>query len=569
MTGGTRDAAPPDLACCLEVALLSHLLPGRRRRALRDASSVRAALSASSSAGAYGQLAPNNRGRGPSQKLNELNPYSLDADGWCEPTATRVKEYDRVGPPVDVRANLQEQEISRGRSTIAAHLAVLRQQSQHGVAYNTQWSHWEKHPRRELVNALFPVLDDVDRRQLLHEEVSQFLVRTTRDEPTPLADKLLSSGLSTGHASVVLRLLVELRHAWTSRSLDSADAGYDDVNWRHACGELAQVLDIARDAGLGDDATADAALTSLLSDCAKLRGNFLTHHVDGAVAASLLLPRVLPVGTPRERQRVVGVCQAILEHQVGPPRFMAAMVKMGIVAVLQTVGAGVDEKTRVVLDGLHAKIADPMNPAHVERTGDGCGALRLTREERALLKLIDLPDWYVPHPLTPWFAMSSAVIDADSLVNYVTADGVGKIVAICGPGTPFQDPTVFHSIFSCGASFVDAVSVMSDVAMGSVQQGLARTRTVIDKVRKGVTRELSNKLLAWPEHLFDRVIAEEKVDVGQLKLRRLRGLVIINVGSDIDQLPYWSVPLDYAAPGASLEVAKLLRRKVADLLRSV
>src|SRR3712207_7928403 len=46
---------------------------------------------------------------------------------------------------------------------------------------------------------------------------------------------------------------------------------------------------------------------------------------------------------------------------------------------------------------------------------------------------------------------ATAVIDADSLVNYVTPDGVGKIVAICGPGTPFRDATVFHSIFSCGA----------------------------------------------------------------------------------------------------------------------
>lgn len=539
---------------------MSHVQPDRARRAARDAAvaSAREAVDKSEYA----------EGGEEGQKLNDLNPYSLDAEGWCEPSETKVKEYDRIGPPVDARASLNTK-APEERSTIAAHLSALLQQSRRGVAYNSHWDSWVKNPRLERVRELFPILDNAERRRQLHEEVSSFMVRTTRDDPLPLAEKLLSSGLSTFHASVVLKLLVELRHAWTSRSRDSADAGYDDVNWRHACGELAQVLDIARDAGLGDDTTADAALASLLSDCAKLRGNFLTHHVDGAAAAFLLLPRVLPVETPKERQRVVGILQAILEHQVGPPRFMASMVKMGITAMLNKVGHGVDEKTSAVLEGLHAKIADPLNPAHVERTGDGYGALRLTREERALLKLIDLPDWYVPHPLTPWFAVSSAVIDADSLVNYVTADGVGKIVAICGPGTPFQDPTVFHSIFSCGASFVDAVSVMSDVAMASVHQGLARTRIVIDKVREGVSRELGKGLLAWPEATFDRVVAEEKVDVSLLKLRRLRGLVVVEVGVDVAALPYWSVPLDYATPGTSVELAKLLRRKVADLLRAV
>ena len=54
-----------------------------------------------------------------------------------------------------------------------------------------------------------------------------------------------------------------------------------------------------------------------------------------------------------------------------------------------------------------------------------------------------------------------------------------------------------------------------------------------------------------------------------LKVRRLRGLVVVEVGVDVSALPYWSVPLDYAAPGVHVEVARLLRRKVADLLRAV
>ena len=502
-------------------------------------------------------------------KFNDLNPYSFDADGHCIPTDSRVDDYDREGPPADERAGGGTR---NGCLSLADQLEALSNQSRRAIAWETLWDRWANHPRQSLVRPLFPHLDDDVRRAALHREVADFRVRTTRDDrPATLSERLFESGLSTVNADLILRLLVELRHAWTTRAIDAADQGYDDVNWRHACGELAQVLDIARDAGLGDDECCDAACASLLSDSAKLRGNFLTHHVDGALAAFITLPRLIAVNTPRERQRIVAICQAIAEHQVGPPRFMATMYRLGIASALRLVGVDVDvdEKSGAVLDSLRAKIADPMNPEHVERTADGVGALRLTREERALLKLIDLPDWYVPHPQTPWFRPSSAVIDADSLVNYVCADGVGKIVAICGPGTPFHDPTVFHSIYSCGASFVDAVSVMSDVAMQSVQAGIATTRTLIEKVRAGVAREVNRGLLAFPAEEFDRIVAEENVDVGLLKVRRIRGLAVVELPVEASALPYWGVPLDYDGEPWSIETAKLLRRKVADLLRAV
>lgn len=523
----------------------------RRQRRLEQ---TRAALAGT----AYGAVEP--------ARLNDFNPYSFDADGWCEPTEARVRLYDRQGPPVDERA----QRPGHRRSGLAAHIEVLRAQPRRAVAWETLWDRWQSHPRLGLVTALFPSLDCPRRQVALHDEVAGFRVRTARDDRlSPVVERLYESGLSTENARRIVDLLVLLRHAWTSRASDAVDAGYDDVNWRHACGEVAQVIEIARGAGLGDDVTCDAALASLLSDSAKLRGNFLTHHIDGALAAFLLLPRVLPSSTPRDRQRIVGICQAIVEHQVGPPRFMAGMTRMGIRSVLMKVGADVDDKTTAVLDGLYGKIADPLNPAHVDRSPEGVGCLRLTREERALLKLIELQEWYVPHPRTPWFEASSAVIDADSLVNYVTADGVGKIVAICGPGTPFHDATVFHSIFSCGASFVDAVSVMSDVAMGAVERGLAATRTLIDKVRVGVARELSRGVLAFSRDGFDRLVAEEKVDLTALRVRRIHGLAVVEIPTPIEALPYWSVPLDYAATGPSFELAKLIRRKVADLLRAV
>lgn len=499
-------------------------------------------------------------------RLNELNPYSFNAEGWCDPTASRVENYDRPGPPVDARA--QPGHRAGGRSVLAGQLEALARQSGRGIAWEAMWDRWSKHPRLATVAALFSPVEDPKELADVRAEASAFVVRTTADSGRPLADRLARSGLSAEQAHVVLSLLVELRHAWKHRAADVVDAGYDDLNWRHTCGELAQLLELARDTKLDADVVVDAALASLLSDAAKLRGNFLTHHIDGAVAAFAVLPRVLPVQTPRERQRIVGICQAILEHQVGPPRFMATMVRLAVTGAFQRLGADV-AVAQAALNALCGKIADPMNPDHVERHAEGHGILRVTRDEHALLRLVDLHEWYVPHPLTPWFHASSLVIDADSLVNYVTADGVGKIVAICGPGTPFCDQTVFHSIFSCGASFVDAVSVMSDEAMISVQRGLSATRRRIDKVRAGVARELSRGVVTFPRDTFERTAHEEGVDVARLKVRHLRGLAVVHTGHPVDALPYWSVPLDYAVDGHEQQIARLIRRKVADLLRAV
>ncbi|MBM4279869.1 MAG: hypothetical protein FJ137_03680 [Deltaproteobacteria bacterium] len=501
----------------------------------------------------------------PARRLNDLNPYSLNAEGWCDPTDSRVQRYDRAGPPADVRADPARR---TGRSALAAQIEALAQQSARGVAWEALWDRWQQHPRLPVVGALFPRIDDAGSKTALRAEASAFVVRTAGNGGRPLSARLARSGLSAEAAGVVLDLLVELRHAWKHRAGNVADAGYDDLNWRHTCGELAQLLDLAAEVRLQPQQVVDAALVSLLSDAAKLRGNFLTHHIDGAIAAVAVLPRVLPVQAPRDRQRIVGLCQAILEHQVGPPRFMATMVRLAIAGALRKLGLE-GGAAYTILDGLAARIADPMNPAHVERHAEGYGVLRVSRDERSLLKLVDLHDWYVPHPLTPWFAASSLVIDADSLVNYVTADGVGKIVAICGPGTPFCDQTVFHSIFSCGASFVDAVSVMSDAAMASVERGLATTRERIDKVRAGMARELGRGLIAFPRDTFEHIAGEEGVDVTQLKVRRLRGLTVVQTGYAIEALPYWSAPLDYATDGHDARIARLIRRKVADLLRAV
>jgi hypothetical protein len=496
--------------------------------------------------------------------LNALNPYSLNADGWCEPTESRATAYDRQGPPADPRAAFAKN-ASAGRAAIAKSIEVLSREEPLTIDYDVIALRFLTHPRRDIVSALFP-LPSKARRAALLEEVAAVTVRTANGDPTPLRNKLdACHAITRREAARILAVLADLRHAWTSRA---ADSGYDDVNWKHACAEVGQILDTADDTGLDARTTEDAVLASLISDSAKLRGNFLTHHVDGAVGAAVVLPRFIDVDTEAGRQHLASICQAILEHQVGPPRFMAAMVRMGIESALRKKHKRIRPEDALVLTNLQKKIADPLNPAHVRLHVEGYGVLRVTDAEAAMLDKVGLPAWYVPHPTTPWFAASSAVIDADSLVNYVTPDGVGKIVAITGPGTPFRDATVFHSIFSCGASFVDAVSVMSDGAMAAVEDGVLRTRKAIEAMRASVSAEIEDGWLHFPRAGFSRVVEEERVDVTQLRAVERDGEVLVDVPWLEDaELPYWNIPLDYDTDGASLEFAKLVRRRVADLLR--
>ena len=47
---------------------------------------------------------PLHPGGGARVRLNDLNPYSLDANGWCEPSFSKANAYEREGPPPDARA---------------------------------------------------------------------------------------------------------------------------------------------------------------------------------------------------------------------------------------------------------------------------------------------------------------------------------------------------------------------------------------------------------------------------------------------------------------------------------
>ncbi len=518
-------------------------------------------------------------------RLNTLNPYSVTAEGWGETTDSRMQRYDRPGPPADPRAG--EAYDDSLTSPFARHIAMLRLQSPPNIDYEKLWKTWTNHPRRYVRSAAEPGILDLfpaapDRVPLL-DEMKVFDVSDVRGRRASLYDRVMGSpALSDVQKTRVLAVLSDVRWSMRTRELDT---GYDEINWRHACGEVGQILGLAEEVGLSQDDAEDSVLASVFSDAAKFRGNFLVHNVDGAVAAAHVLPRFFDAADPAHRRRVVRICQACVEHQVGPPRFMGGMVRMSLDRRLREEGvSGEDmEAIRPLLDDIQARIADPLNPDHVSFDAAGFAetafdasvrAGKKNVDERELLALVGIERWYVPHPTMPWFAASSTVIDADSLVNYVTPDGVGKIVAICGPGTVFHDVTLFHSIFSCGASYVDAVSVMSDEAMACVRDGVRRTRAAIESMRRTIASELDSGSLMFDSQGFVGLAEEEHVDLDRVTGFEAEGRVYVDVPwRDDGTLPYWNAPLDYAAGDADeaaraeFEFAKLLRRRAADILR--
>jgi hypothetical protein len=505
---------------------------------------TRSAIRLAKDVGLYGKVV----------RLNDHNPYSLSADGWHVQSDEVLARYDRDGPAFDTASGLQS--LARSQR----HLAELALQEPMRINVPAMHAWLLAHPRLPAASSFFqPPTPAAVRGSMV--EMCRLLVPGADGAPTPLYAHFEALRVDAATSELVFELMAHIRFGYETRIGDDGDRAYDDINWRHACAEVAQVATFCA-RGLDGEALEDALIASLLSDAAKLRGNFLYHHVDGAMAGCLLLPRLRRVVLPLAR--VVGICQAVLEHQIGPPRFMADMVRRGITSSLRHEAAA----QQAVVARIHAKLADPLHPAHVKRHAHGFACVVFEEDERALLQRVGLDGWFVPHPHTPWFAASTAVIDADSLVNYVSPEGVGKIVAICGPDTPFADETVFHSVFSCGASYVDALSVMSERALDVVGDGVEQTKRAIDNVRSVVARQLARGYLAFGVNEWPRIAREDSIH-GVLAVRRIGEVMVVGIPRNPEGLvEFWDAPLRADSSAQSVAAAKLIRRQVADLLRS-
>jgi hypothetical protein len=390
---------------------------------------------------------------------------------------------------------------------------------------------------------LFPPRGDLRHSmRALRDDLLAVRVLSLQGQVIDIHDKLLAEPiLRPAQKQRILRVLAEVRDHYlridASFPADHRDRGYQMVNWKHTRAEIDQVLEAARLAHLGPSQTEDALLGSIFSDAVKVPGNFIVHNIDGSAASVDVLTRYFDVRVGRNLGRVTAIATIIREHQVSPPAFMAGIVRTLVDKATKERG-GYDG---AVMASLTAKIRSPFEAPLVFDEG---ALIDFSPAERAVLALLGVEEWRVPHPSTPWYGPSRAVIDGDCLINYACPDGWAKIAAIRGPDTQpfFEDATVFDSLHTAKQSYDDALSVMSAPALPLAESGLARTRNAIRNVRDRMRVWLAAQ--PWLPANPDGTVA------------------------------FWNAPLKYPSKGplSKLEeeqfrFAKQIRTKVVDLLR--
>ncbi|MBY0549368.1 MAG: hypothetical protein K2W95_18980 [Candidatus Obscuribacterales bacterium] len=310
-------------------------------------------------------------------------------------------------------------------------------------------------------------------------------------------DQFRDSGLSIGQKYRVLNSLAEVREHFVNQRNDGKIDADQNGNWIHTQGELGRVMDASRAGKLSPIQTEDALLSSMFADAVKSKANFFTHHIDGALAADHVLSKQLGGGF--NRARLDGVVHGIREHQIGPPEFMAMLYGNRIKGALKF---QLTPEQEGALGSLQKKIADPLNPANeTYRTADGGTALKLTPQETALLELTGNKEWYVPKESNVWNRSSRAVIDGDTMDNYYTPGGIGKITGLGGPesdkffmtrrldaGAGVVDRTT--NIGSARASGVDAGKLLTPESKPLAEAGLAQTEAAIAMAKQKAVESL-------------------------------------------------------------------------------
>jgi hypothetical protein len=360
------------------------------------------------------------------------------------------------------------------------------------------------------------------------------------ENTTGVNDQIMNDpGLSSEQKQRISAILNEVHQAYLhiDNALDETapHKGYQLVNWRHTRGEVDQVLLAAKVNQLTPEQTEDALLASIFSDSIKTPDNFLVHNVDGAESAAKILKRYFAPEQPEHAERIEGIVRAVMEHQIGPPLFMATTLSESIKL---SKGGSLSPSEELTLAQIVIKIAEPF--AHT--TSDG-SEIDFTDAEREMLSLFGIKHWYVPHKDSPWYLASRTVIDGDSLINYASPGGWAKIAAIRGPGKGplFQDATIFDSLDSARLSYEDAYTVISETAKPLAEAGLQRTQAALQRVR--------NRVLEWLEQQTDTPYNSDGT------------------------LPFWDTPLSYPSESAlsaleqeQFEFAKRIREQVVQFL---
>lgn len=333
-------------------------------------------------------------------------------------------------------------------------------------------------------------------------------------EGKSVLDQFRNSGLSISQKYRVLSSLTEVREHFVNQRTNGRIDPDQQGNWIHTQGEFGKVMSSAKENGLTRFQTEDALLGSMFADAVKAKANFHTHHMDGALAADHVLSKHFGAGF--DRTRLDGVVHAIREHQVGPPAFMANVMYAG--KIKAALGFKLTPEQEVDLGTLTKKISDPLRSETVQLP-DGSTALKLTAGEKALLKLTGVNEWYVPKEGNAWNPSSRAIIDGDTIDNYSTPGGVGKIASLGGAETDVYFKNVrldsgrgvvdrSSNIGSARASNQDAASLLTPKGKELAGQGLAQTEAAIQAAK---------------ERVADWLVTEKKVDPAKETVPFLNG----------------------------------------------
>ena len=391
------------------------------------------------------------------------------------------------------------------------------------------------------LDAQFPVTNAADKqasRDALVGDLTDARTRAPDGKLVSILDKLEQHpGLSAAQKERILDVLSDVKAGYGNVGAAYGDklggVAYQEVNWKHTRLELTRVLDVALAKGLSPRDTEVAVLASALSDSVKTPSNFIVHNVHGAQAALLILAREKGLSP----DVIDDVVKSVLEHQIGPPKFMAFV---GVAMAVKNANHNIASD---VLAGITGKIADPLNPKNL--TADKTQILFTPQEKEALAKAGILA-WTVPREGSRHYAASRAVIDADSLVNYACPDGWAKLAAITGPDQPLplQATTLLAGLtatapgaVSATVSFLDARRIISPEVLERYDAGRARTELALTRV----VGELERWANAQPAHDVPR--------------------------THDGKIPYLDGALNYSKP-ADVAFARRLRDEAVRLLRA-
>lgn len=403
----------------------------------------------------------------------------------------------------------------------------------------------------------FPVYSEAQLkigREAVQNELAQVKASEQDGNPMSVLDKFNQSNLSDAQKERVLNALAAVRENHVStRESDGSINPDQEKNWIHTQGEFGRNIDSAQRMKLTPEQTEDSLIGSMFSDAVKNKSNFMVHHRAGREAALTFLSAAKENGLGAER--IKGIGNMTLEHQIGPPGFMRMIYGNGIaddinlersaeltsilkkpvaertpgeqatyeklqdlsnsyesraqqldnfigsaadrvkLADRQAFGRFVSDEESSAIISLGQKIATPFQQPLID-TKYGSKAVELTDLERSLLQRTGNEDWYVPHESTPWYGASRSLINADSIDNYATPGGFSKLVGMNGPETDifFRDKTIDESLASPRRSFRFAYEIMTPEGKVLADAELAKTDAAIERARERTAAWLRQEL---------------------------------------------------------------------------